>query len=669
MADLTQFIGRNFKVEKTSDLSPKEQFREALRQEGIEPPPEIVFDGRFHRFKTSGKDKSGWYIVFPDNIPAGRFGDWRQDFSVKWCANIGRPLTMQEELARKRHLEEAKLAREAERKKTQEVVAETAEVIWNSCRPATADHPYLKRKGVQPHGIRVTTDNRLVLPLYNGKGEISSLQYIEADGSKKYHPSGSVDNKFFVLGEIEPLKPVFIAEGFATAASIYEATGDTTVVTYSVGNLVKVAGTLRAHYGMAQEFIIVADNDESGVGQNGARKAGEQYGMKVIVPPVIGDANDYLQAGYDLKALLKPPLESDFLVQADEFCKKPDPLRWLIKKYVQENALIMVHGPSGAGKSFVVLDWCLRISSGLPSWAGYGVKEAPVVYLAGEGHHGLKARIAAWKEYNHVESVNMWLSRSGCDLDKPEGYRLVSDHIKTLPEPPKLIVVDTLHRFLAGDENLAQDTRVMLTSCSSLMDEFECSVLLIHHTGVSEEAQHRARGSSAWKGALDTEISVVPGKNGGPLQIVQRKQKDGEIADPIWCDLVSVDIPGWLDEDDEQVTSAVVVPCDQPPEREKKDSEITRFKKLFQRAWRGTGENVVDGNPFIDKDSLIDFLIKNDGYAKGTAKNMVKPSHTNRLIGALINSEIIRPEGTGWVVIDAGLSSGMFTIKNSKVNK
>jgi len=264
--------------------------------------------------------------------------------------------------------------------------------------------------------------------------------------------------------------------------------------------------------------------------------------------------------------------------------------------------------------------------------------------------------------------VNMWLSKSGCDLDKPEGYRLVSDHIKTLPEPPKLIVVDTLHRFLAGDENLAQDTRVMLASCSSLMDEFECSVLLVHHTGVSEEAQHRARGSSAWKGALDTEISVVPGKNGGPLQIVQRKQKDGEIADPVWCDLVSVEIPGWLDEDDEQVTSAVVVPCDQPPEREKKDSELVEFKKLFQRAWFGTGEEKINGSPFISRESLFNFLLE-EGYSKSTANATLRPSRTDRLIGHLLNAEIIKKEGEGWRVIHPAFCSSLLILSNQTHNK
>jgi putative DNA primase/helicase len=91
------------------------------------------------------------------------------------------------------------------------------------------------------------------------------------------------------------------------------------------------------------------------------------------------------------------------------------------------------------------------------------------------------------------------------------------------------------------------------------MMEFDCSVILVHHTGVSEEAQHRARGSSAWRGALDIEISIVPGKKDQPLQIVQRKSKDAELAETIYVDLQQVAIPGWLDEDGQPVTSAVVV--------------------------------------------------------------------------------------------------------------
>jgi len=102
----------------------------------------------------------------------------------------------------------------------------------------------------------------------------------------------------------------------------------------------------------------------------------------------------------------------------------------------------------------------------------------------------------------------------------------------------------------------------MLDACGNLMQEFGASVLLVHHTGVSDEAQHRARGSSAWRGALDIELSVIPAKDSAPMQLVQSKSKDAELAPPVYCRLVSVPIHGWFDEDGEQVTSAVAVQVD-----------------------------------------------------------------------------------------------------------
>jgi KaiC/GvpD/RAD55 family RecA-like ATPase len=282
------------------------------------------------------------------------------------------------------------------------------------------------------------------------------------------------------------------------------------------------------------------------------------------MPPQAGDANDYVQAGNDLAALLEPAV-SDWLMPADEFCRQPAPIKWMVKGWIQQAALIMVHGPSGGGKTFTVLDWCLRMAQGQQDWFGSRVTPGAIVYLAGEGHHGLRSRIAAWKErHGNGQALNMYLSKSGCDLDTSEGYRKVSEHIRALPIKPAAIVIDTLHRFNSGDENSSQDAKAMLDACAMLMAEFNCTIILVHHTGVSEETQHRARGSSAWRGALDIEISIVPAKGDAPMEIIQRKSKDAELAHTLYATLEKVIIPGWFDEDGEPVTSAVLVQAGEP---------------------------------------------------------------------------------------------------------
>lgn len=661
MASLVDILGNDWSPPRPIEPDPPElQAIDAMRSAGLTPPATVQLDGKLHRFSSgtkgkAGHDKSGWYIFYGDGVPAGRFGCWRAGVEITWRADIGRNLSPAEEMAHARRMAEAKATRDAELKRQREIASDTVETIWTNAGAAHPDHPYLARKGINVHGARVTGDGRLVVPLYLDD-HLASVQYIDHEGGKLYHTGGQTLGCHWMIGTADEPGTIYIAEGFATAATIHEATNRPCIVAYSASNIVPVLGTIRERYGASQEIVIVADNDASGTGQKYAEQACAKYGGRMIVPPLIGDANDYAQAGHDLKILLAPPL-IDWLIPADSFCLEPAPIKWLVKKWVQEQALIMVHGPSGGGKTFVVLDWSLHMAAGIPDWQGHKVKAGPVVYLAGEGHHGLRSRVAAWKQHHSAGPLDMWISKAGCDLNTPEGYSRVVEAIRALPHPPSLINVDTLHRFLSGDENSSQDAKTMIDACANLMREFNCSVLLVHHTGVSDEAQHRARGSSAWKGALEIEISVIPPKGDAAMQIVQRKSKDAEEAEPIFASLQSVPIKGWYDEDGEQVCSAVLVAEDAPPER-KKESKLDGHRKTLERAWWAGGGEVREDAPYISRSALKDMLAR-DGNAERTVRNMVNPSYPDKMIGALIQGGIIEALEHGWIVIDETNASAM----------
>lgn len=672
MADISKIFGGAWSPPNEKPVaSPEDQLRDAMRSTGIEPPEDIYFDGKIHRFRSGTKgspghsDKPGWYLVFGDGIPAGRFGCWRAGVEVTWRADVGRTLSEFEEMAHARRLAEAKTLRDAEIGRQHQIASDTVEKIWLSGGAAHPDHPYLKRKGIQTHGCRTTGDGRLMVPLYGVDGTLSTLQYIDEDGGKLYHPGGKSGGKFWMLGTMDEPGTLYIAEGFATAATIYEATSRPCVVSYSASNLVPVTEIMREMYGTHQDIVIVADHDKHGVGQRYADQASAKYGARVVIPPIEGmDANDYAQAGHDLASLLLLT-KTEWLIAADDFSAHPAPISWLVKRWLQNNALIMVHGPSGGGKTFVVLDWCLRIASGSQEWCGHKVKTGNVVYLAGEGHHGLRGRVAAWKHHHRVGKLAMWLSKDGCDLNTPTGYMQVVENLRGLSEKPTVIVVDTLHRFLAGDENSAQDAKTMLDACNKLMNEFSCSVILVHHTGVSEEAQHRARGSSAWRGALDIEISVVPGKDGVPMQIVQRKSKDSELADTVHVELKQVTIPGWYDEDNQPVTSAVIVQADAQSMHfiKKTEPELATSRKRFERAWIKANCEIYCDSPYLSRSAMIDFLINNDGFKPAKAESMCKPDGS--MIGILLNSGMIQAAYHGWIVVDNLWKTSMNIMMNS----
>ena len=672
MADLTSILGGPWSPPPEKPIDPPEvQLLKAMLEAGLaEPKDPIEIDGKMHRFASGtkgakGYDKSGWYIAFPDGIPSGRFGCWRLGIDHVWRADIGRKLTAAEEMANVRRVAEAKAARDAALERQHEVAAQTVGAIWTSAQAASPDHPYLKRKGIGVHGARVTGDGRLVVPLYDQDGTLSTLQYIDHDGGKLYHPGGQTGGKFWMVGTLDEPGALFVAEGFATAATIHEVSGRPVVVAYSASNLVPVTGILREIHGASQDIVIVADNDASGVGQRYAEQACAKHGARMVMPPELGDANDYAQAGHDLASLLMPPRE-DWLIPADDFAAQPAPIAWLVKHWVQAGALIMVHGPSGGGKTFVVLDWCLRMAAGMDDWCSNKVRPGSVVYLAGEGHHGLRGRVAAWKHHHQAGRLSMWLSRDGCDLNTPTGYAKVVEQVRMLPKMPAIIVVDTLHRFLSGDENSAQDTKTMLDACGALMREFSCAVLLVHHTGVSEEAQHRARGSSAWRGALDIEVSIVPSKNGSPMEIIQRKSKDAELAKTVYVRLEQVQIPGWKDEDDQPVTSAVISQEDAPVSEKKLGGKIDSHRKTFENAWWSSGCEERNGLPYLSRSAMVDYLVQKMDVGEASAKQYIKPSATGRPIADLLVAEIIEAFEHGWTVVDEAQASAMLIRKGER---
>jgi phage/plasmid primase-like uncharacterized protein len=566
MGNIAAILGSAFVPPSEPRHDPPEvQLAEAMRAAGINPPSAIKLDGKLHRFDsfTKGKpghDKSGWYCCFPDGVPAGRFGCWRADIEVTWRADVGRELSIVEQMAHTKRMAEAIKARDAELQRTREVAADKAYGIWHSLEssPAAPDHPYLARKGVQPHGARVTGDGRLVLPLYSPEGDLASLQYIAADGEKRYHLGGQTSGCFWMVGQPDGTGPLYIAEGFASAATVAEQTGRPCYVAYSASNLPKVAGALRAKHGPALDLVIVADNDAGGVGQKCANKAVSSYGARVVLPADTGqDINDYRAAGGDVAALLsiaakaKPASALTFTRVGDLKYRPPE---YLVDGLLETEILGLMFGEPGCGKSFLAVDLALCIATGTP-FHGRAVKQGPVFIIAGEGHNGLTRRFVAWSTAMGVDITNAPLfvsDRPAQFLDESSALE-VAAAVHTLAADygaPLLIEIDTVARnFGNGDENSTKDMNQFIAAIDKLTAEFPgSSALLVHHTGHTEK--QRARGSIALKGALNSEYRVE--KNKDIITFTCTKMKDGPEPAPISFELKSVEL-------DEGASSAALV--------------------------------------------------------------------------------------------------------------
>ena len=125
---------------------------------------------------------------------------------------------------------------------------------------------------------------------------------------------------------------------------------------------------------------------------------------------------------------------------------------------------------------------------------------------------------------------------------------------------PALIVVDTLARALgAADERSGADVNKLIVALTGVMQQYKCSVLLVHHTGHSDAAQHRARGASELPAAVDHEFRVETHEEEGLLPatlLTNTKSKDAALVEPVLFDMINVGLE-VCDEDGKEIDTLV----------------------------------------------------------------------------------------------------------------
>lgn len=217
-------------------------------------------------------------------------------------------------------------------------------------------------------------------------------------------------------------------------------------------------------------------------------------------------------------------------VSAGDLIGNLAPPKYLVEGYIEQGSLSLLFGEPGTCKSFLALDWCSSIVTGA-KWNGCTVQQAPVFYIAGEGHSGLGRRLMAWQlHYGHeLSQAPLYLSKTAAALMEVSSAQDVHLAVNRLAEQhgkPAMVVIDTLHRNLGpGDENSAGDIAAFLHHVDEyIRKSFDCAVLIVHHSGHGDKA--RARGSSAIQGAMDSVYSLS--NLNGLLKLSCSKQKDGE---------------------------------------------------------------------------------------------------------------------------------------------
>jgi hypothetical protein len=304
--------------------------------------------------------------------------------------------------------------------------------------------------------------------------------------------------------------------------------------------------------------------------------------------------------------------KSKFLVESWDSIKD-EPVEWLIESIIPKRAFVALYAPPASFKSFIALDIAEAVATGR-EWMGYRVpKKGAVLYIAGEGHGGMGARVKACKiQNNSPDGANLYVIRAQINIRSSQEdfdalVAAINELIAEIDEPLELIILDTLMRMSGGgfNENSSEDMGGFITQAGKLQAIYLCAMLLIHHSG--KDITKGLRGHSSLLGAVDTELeiqrqdSVINSADQsvvGNAILTVTKQKDGADSITVGIEVVNVEV-GESALGFETITSLAVRP----------NPEIANSRPKGSKNNAGSG-----GNQKIELDSLYKAIKAKGSY-------------------------------------------------------
>lgn len=261
---------------------------------GIEPSKPIVpSHQQFVRFHIEGDrcgTRNGWLIMDVVNQLA-HFGSWRTGQQYTWAGHSHRLPSH----------EYKRLATSAARERSATAASRCidgkmrAKALWDIGSPVLATHPYLQRKFITALGIK-QRNGSLLVPVHDERGQLQSIQFINAAGEKRFLAGAPTKGGRLLLGSAPaPHHPVLLCEGYATGMTLHSTLGLPVIVAFTAGNLLDVGTDIRKTYRMAKLFIC-ADNDHQTAGNPGLTKgrlAARRLNAQLIAPPRFHGGSDF----------------------------------------------------------------------------------------------------------------------------------------------------------------------------------------------------------------------------------------------------------------------------------------------------------------------------------------------------------------------------------------
>ena len=503
--DLTKYFpnGNELEQNKSKDTNDliNEMQAQGLRVDYLQITGEIVrvpVNELAGIKQDSSGQKSGYYVVNELNGNYfATFGNWKTGFEGKWSSINTQSMTTEQREGLQRQLQEAKERHQEAKKQQHNEMAEKVK-SWFESYTGVLEHEYLTNKKVKNYGLKQYQD-LLVCPVYSTRGDIRSLQYISKNGEKRFAKKSEIKGNIFLVGadinDIPKLDKIILAEGYATCASIFEATQIPVACVFSANFVMAVALQIRKLSGA--RIIVALDNDESGVGEKKAQECVQVVPNSCVrLPSERGDFNDlYLKHGSD--KVRSEIMEHKLGIQkyaVRNLVGKPEPQKFLVEGLVPIAKPGLLAASGGVGKSLSVIQLALRIACGNGRWWGKEVNEhGNVVVFAAEDDlpeihrrlHLLDPKGERFKSEYDVYVFPIPEQKEPMILLTEEGVTIKAaelvDELQAIPNL-KLCVFDPLQAFTTGNVSSSNEVGQLWGSyCANISARLGCTTLTIHH--------------------------------------------------------------------------------------------------------------------------------------------------------------------------------------------
>lgn len=461
-------------------------FADFLRGHGFIIDRAIAPNGEIHRFAHSNKkhDKPCWAILFADGN-AGVWGDWRNHDSNFWHRE-GRDY--KQLTAKERETIDAQRKAANERIERERIeAAKTNLEAWDAIKDVGGLCPYLQKKYVSNHGLKIDADGNAYCPARDITGKLWNFQNIST--SPKLFRHGKMSGCFHLIeGNREQ---IVITSGYATGASIHEATGLCVVVCFGDSNVLTVAKILKdAGW---KGLLVAADNDSDGSnsGNKIAQRACDELGLPAVLPDSLGDFNDAALRGEKIYRYFytTTPVFSFGDLLGDT---TPMPEDVIAPRVLTEGGMLVFGGAPKVGKSDFMLSWLCHMAAGQPFMGMTPPRPLRIFYLQAEvQYHYLRERVKMVdidSSHNSTIERNLFITPQVRMLLDESGVKTVGHTIRQCfgVVAPDIIAIDPISNVY--DKESENDNAQMMAFLSQRVEALrdyaseKTSFMLVHHT-------------------------------------------------------------------------------------------------------------------------------------------------------------------------------------------